>query len=146
MIRVSIFVFCLLFPSLTLAQENASAPDKEEVEEKPLSFWMQMKIEASTDILRSLATEDFAKVKEAATRMRMLNKVEGFVRRRHPEYREQVKRFEAVTDGLIRQADKKNVEGIALEFTQLSLSCIECHRVLRAIERPEKKRPASSPE
>jgi hypothetical protein len=32
---------------------------------------------------------------------------------------------------LIRQADKENLDGAALAYVQLTLSCVNCHKVVR---------------
>lgn len=100
---------------------------------KPLSFWMKAKMDYSTAILRGMAMGDLEEVKTNAERMQALNRVEGFVRRRNPDYARQVDNFDRVTKGLVRQAEIGNIDGIALEFSQLSLSCVRCHQVLRVI-------------
>lgn len=122
-----------------VAQEPATeqAPDQpaesSDPNAKPLSFWMNAKLEYSTAILRGMAMADFEAVKSNAEKMRLLNKVEGFVRRRNPDYSQQVDNFEQVTKDLVRQAELGNVDGIALEFSQLTLSCVRCHQVLRVV-------------
>ncbi len=100
---------------------------------KPLSFWMQAKLDYSAAILRGMAMGDVEAVKKNAKQMQMLNRVEGFVRRRNPDYARQVDNFERVTKDLVRQAELGNIDGIALEFSQLSLSCVRCHQVLRVV-------------
>lgn len=34
-------------------------------------------------------------------------------------------------DEIVRQAKKDNVDGTALAFTQLTISCVNCHKHLR---------------
>ena len=141
MLKMILPLMALFVTSTLLSQEPAarseqakSAEATNSTEEKPLSFWMAAKLEYSTAILQGLATEDFDLIKKNAEQMRLLNKVEGFVRRRNPQYRLQVENFTRVADGLIKQADNENIDGVALEFSQLTLSCVRCHQVLREID------------
>jgi hypothetical protein len=100
--------------------------------EQPSSFWMKKKLDYSQNILAGIATADFDKIVENAEAMRKLSSVEGFIRGRTPGYRTQLHFFEESADEIIRQAKKDNVEGTALAFTQLTISCVNCHKQLRA--------------
>ena len=95
------------------------------------SVWMEKKLTHSQAILRGLAMGDFEDVKYNAGRLKLLNRVEGFVRRRHPNYRVHVNTFSRVAAEIERQAEKKNIEGATLAFNQLTVSCVECHQSLR---------------
>ena len=63
--------------------------------------------------------------------MKGLGKFEAFVRSRNAAYTRQLQAFEDINDEIIRQADNDNVEGVALAFTQLTVNCVNCHKVLR---------------
>jgi hypothetical protein len=99
--------------------------------QQPMSFWMKKKLDYSQNILAGIATGDFDKIAENAESMRTLSKVEGFVRGRTPGYRTQLQIFEEATNEIVRQANKDNVEGAALAFTQVTISCVNCHKHLR---------------
>jgi cytochrome c556 len=98
---------------------------------QPESFWMKKKLEYSQNILAGIATADFEKIVANAQSMRNLSKIEGFVRAQTPGYRAQLHIFEESADEIIRQAKKDNVDGAALAFTQLTISCVNCHKHLR---------------
>ena len=99
---------------------------------QPTSFWMQKKLEYSKNILGGIASADVDTIVANAQSMRNLSKVEGFVRTQTPGYRAQLHIFEESADEIIRQAKKDNVDGAALAFTQLTISCVNCHKHLRA--------------
>ena len=63
--------------------------------------------------------------------MKGLGKFEAFIRSRNAAYTRQLQSFEDINDEIIRQADNDNVEGVALAFTQLTVNCVNCHKVLR---------------
>jgi cytochrome c556 len=101
-------------------------------DEQPTSVWMKKKLEHSQSALRAIAMEDFDSLRASATAMRRLSDLEGFARRTDAkEYRAQLQIFEFANDELIRHAKDKNIDGAALAFTQLTLSCVNCHKHLR---------------
>ncbi|MEQ1826128.1 MAG: hypothetical protein ABL921_09280 [Pirellula sp.] len=99
--------------------------------EKTMSFWMAKKLEHSKSILESLTKGDFEKLATDATKMQLLGKLEGFVRRSNKDYKTQLHSFELANQELIRQANRRNAEGATLAFNQLTTSCVACHTLLR---------------
>ncbi|SMP42738.1 hypothetical protein SAMN06265222_101832 [Neorhodopirellula lusitana] len=102
--------------------------------EQPLDFWMKKKLDYSTGILKGLSMGDFDLIETNANQMRLLNRVEGFVRSRNTGYRGHLRSFERVTDEVIHQAQKQNIEGVTLAYHQLTVSCVRCHQSLRESE------------
>jgi cytochrome c556 len=96
------------------------------------SFWMKRKLELSQKVFAALAEGDFDTIDESARTMAKLNTIERFIRGRNPEYRAQLEIFRFANSELIRQAEKKNIDGAALAFHQLTLSCVNCHKQIRA--------------
>ena len=124
-----ISVACFLLPAcsggaVAKAQEAGG-------KNQPTSFWMQKKLEYSKNILGGIATADFDRIVENAESMRRLSSIEGFIRGRTPGYRTQLQIFEDAADEIVRQGKKDNVDGAALAFTQLTISCVNCHKQLR---------------
>jgi cytochrome c556 len=68
---------------------------------------------------------------EDAEAMQGLSKVEWFIRGKTPGYRTQLKIFLEI----IKQAKQNNLEGSTLAFSQLTISCVNCHKRLRASKR-----------
>jgi hypothetical protein len=99
--------------------------------ERPMSFWMARKLHFSKEILESLTMGEFEELADAAEQMRLLGKLEGFIRRQNADYRIQLRTFDFANQELIRQAKRGNAEGAALAFNQLSNSCVACHIMLR---------------
>ena len=103
----------------------------EKIDDKNPSIWMKKKLDYSQDILAGITMEDFDKIADNARAMKGLGKFEAFVRSRNAAYTRQLQAFEDINDEIIRQADNDNVEGVALAFTQLTVNCVNCHKVLR---------------
>ena len=116
------------FAAVMIAQGDDKQPTEKN---EPVSFWMKKKLEYSQNILAGIANADFDKIVANAESMRRLSRIEGFVRGQTPGYRTQLQIFEESADEIARQAKKDNVDGAALAFTQLTISCVNCHKHLR---------------
>jgi len=132
LIQMTVVVaICVLSAGLSggsFAQGDEKQPGGQE---QPMSYWMKRKLEYSQNILSGIAKSDFEAIESNAQSMRNLSKIEGFIRRQAPGYATQLHVFEESNDEIIRQARKHNVEGTALAFTQLTISCVNCHKHLR---------------
>lgn len=130
--------WCLGLVLLSVFTLSVNCQEKKEGEEakegsEHASVWMRKKMEYSQHLLEGIATADLDMVADNARAMQGLSKVEAFVRGRTPGYRTQLQIFQAATEDIIRQADKDNLDGAALAFTQMTISCVNCHKHLREI-------------
>jgi cytochrome c556 len=119
-----------------MAQEPKAASKGEAAKAEALkgeesSFWMKKKLQYSEQILAGLAKEDYEAIAKNARSMNMLSHMERWVRSSLPEYRAQLRIFENANQQLIRAADAEQLDGAALAYVQLTLSCVNCHKVVR---------------
>lgn len=130
---VTILATCLLAAAATLlAADVERKPPRPTAEQKrDASVWMTKKLEYSKHVLDGLTHGDFALVRKNAEAMQVVGYLEMWDRADLPEYRRQVRYFEAANRELIRQATAKNINGATLAYTQLTLSCVQCHTVVR---------------
>ncbi len=108
----------------------ATSRGQEEDKEKP-SVWMKLKLNYSQSILSGLAKADFGIIGENARSMKTLTQIEKWARRSEPGYQTQLMIFRFANEELIRLSDQENLEGAALAFSQLTLSCVNCHKQIR---------------
>lgn len=94
-------------------QESESNPGSKQVEipevteERPMNFWMAKKLDYSKSILEALTMGDFSRLAVDAERLRVLGKLEGFVRNRNADYRVQMSTFDLATLELVSSAKCK---------------------------------------
>jgi hypothetical protein len=105
---------------------KASSPHQEKA-----SLWMRHKLESSQKILEGMTRGDFQVIEKNATSMQTMSYLEGWVRADTPDYQAQLHAFEHATGSLVRAAQEKNLDGATLAYTQLTISCVQCHRVVR---------------
>jgi hypothetical protein len=142
-------LFCLMvLGGFTLAQQRQEEkatdatpiPTQEKVEiksvpqvvdQQQMSFWMAQKLVYSKALLESLTMGDFDRLAEDAKQMRLLGKIEGFVRRKNADYRMQVNTFDVALQQLIASAEEEEIQGATTAFNQMTSSCVACHALLR---------------
>jgi hypothetical protein len=125
----------VMLASATASQETDSKDKLGPLvtKEQPMSFWMDKKLEYSKKVLEALTSGRYEDIETNAEQMRLLGKIEGFVRRRSPSYSSHLRSFDLATQELTRQSRAKNVEGATLAFHQLTTSCVACHQSLREV-------------
>jgi cytochrome c556 len=111
---------------------RAGAEDKKPADDQDkASLWMKKKLEFTQKILTGLTKGDFDLIKDNAEAMQVVGYLEKSDRANLPGYRQQTQYFDDANKELIRQAKAKNVNGATLAYTQLTLSCVQCHSILR---------------
>jgi cytochrome c556 len=117
-------LIALLVGPIHAQPKKPSEPDKS-------SVWMKMKLTATQNIIAGLTEADFEKVRVSAESMSFLGYLESWTRSNTPEYKRQVTYFDFANSELIRQAREKNLDGATLAYNQLSISCVQCHKIVR---------------
>jgi hypothetical protein len=113
----------------------ATAAEKKPDKKKEASLWMTRKLEFAQKILRGLTEADFELIQKEAGRMQVVNYLEEWDRGDAPEYKRQLSYFEDANKELIRQAKNKNINAATLAYTQLTLSCVQCHNLIRDLKK-----------
>lgn len=122
-------------------RQLAQAQKKEEKPKTPrsrpidqdLRHFMRVKLEASGKILEGLAVEDYALVKEGATKLHEMSTAEKWRVTNDALYRNFSDEFQRVTRELVEAAGEENLDRAALKWMDATMSCIECHRYVRGI-------------
>lgn len=110
----------------------AAEPAADEADPHPASFWMKKKLEYSERILEGLVQEDFDMIAKNARAMNSLSQFESRARGRTAGYRTQLRIFRFANEELIHQAEQERVDGAAVAYMQLTLSCVNCHKLIRS--------------
>lgn len=124
-----------LFSLVTIAAGSANEPEKKSGDQEKASIWMKKKLEFSQNILTGLTEGDFDKVGLNAKAMNYLGYLEKWARADRPDYKRQLSYFEFANQELLRQAREKNVEGATLAYNQLTISCVQCHKLVRDLKK-----------
>jgi len=91
---------------------------------------MQKKLEYSSNILAGLTNEDFELIAENAQSLHDFGK-QRWLETDSPEYRTQNQVFWFTSAALLMAAENKNIDAATLSYTQMTFSCVNCHKLLR---------------
>ncbi len=114
----------------TIAASDAGSNSPDTQKPKP-SHWMERKMRLSKEAFEGIAKGDFDQIRSSARDMKVLSRAEHFVRSKPESYRIQLKLFRFANDELMKAAQSKNIESATLAFNQLTVSCVNCHKIIR---------------
>jgi hypothetical protein len=116
-----------------------AAADDDLKPDQSLSSFMRKKLDASSQILEGLTTEDAELIQKGAKALTELSKAEKWQILSDPEYREYSLDFRINARKLADAAEKGNFDNAALQWFDTMKTCIECHHHVRH-ERAEAKK------
>jgi hypothetical protein len=99
------------------------------------SVWMRQKLTASQNILAALTKEDYDAITLNAKSMLVVGYLEAFARADAPGYREMLGDFAYANRTLVDAAKAKNLDRATVAYLQLTLSCVNCHKIVRDVGR-----------
>lgn len=93
---------------------------------------MKQKLAASEKILEGLALEDYDAIVQHSQRISLLTLEESWNYLQTVDYRRESEEFRRAADAVSAAAKQKNLDGAALAYMQMTLSCVRCHKYLRS--------------
>jgi len=124
--RLAPALLCLLFIGVsgTLGQEPGRKPPKEQ-------NLMKQKLTHAQKLLGALALNDFDAIKENSDRLNDLSKLAAWKLIETPRYENYSDEFQRLTLRMSDQAGKRNLDGVALAYVDMTLTCVKCHQHVR---------------
>jgi hypothetical protein len=126
-----IVVAALAVSLSTLCSPGAGGQEKKADDKDKASLWMKSKLELSKNILSGLTKGDFETVTQNAASMNILTYLEMWSHADRRGYKQQVAAFEMANKELVKQSVAKNIDGTVLAYNQLTISCVQCHKIVR---------------
>jgi cytochrome c556 len=93
---------------------------------------MKQKLAAAEKVLEGLALEDFDTISKHSQRLSLLTLEESWNALSTPDYRRESEEFRRAADSLTDAARKKNLDGSALAYMQVTMKCVTCHKYVRS--------------
>lgn len=131
LIMASAFSVISAYGFYAVAQRPATQDDRAEDSRDKASLWMRHKLSASQKILEGMTRGDYELIQKNAKDMHVLGYLEGAIRSGVPEYKTQLRAFDHALVAIVRNADEKNLDGVTIAYTQMTISCVQCHKVIR---------------
>ena len=122
--------------------EDRKAPDKKAPPPDQVAAVMQRKLKHAQAVLEGIAVNDFDKVIDNANGLIKASQDAGWMVLRTPRYELYSNEFRRSAEEMIKHAKKKNVDGAALAYVDLTLTCVKCHQHVREERMARSDRPA----
>jgi len=101
----------------------------------PLQRLMRSKLARAQQILEGAVTGDAELVARQAQALLALTQQAEWQALDKPRYLTISDEFRRILQRMIAHAQEKNLEGITLDYVQMTLSCANCHKVVRDAKR-----------
>jgi hypothetical protein len=94
---------------------------------------MKKKLSHSQRILEGLALNDFDAIAKNADELIAVSKEVEWKVLKTPQYELYSNDFRRTADTLAKYARDKNIDGAALTYVELTLTCVKCHKHVREV-------------
>jgi hypothetical protein len=98
-----------------------------------LSDLMHKKLEHSQKVLEGLALNDFKMIAQHADELIEISKEAEWKVVKTPQYEIHSSDFRRTAESLIKNAKEKNLDAAALNYVELTLTCVKCHKYVREV-------------
>lgn len=112
-----------------MLQSSASAQDGDKIGD-----FMRVKLIQSQKVLEGLVREDFDAIVKHSQEMSLLSQATNWQVLQTPEYRERSTEFRRSVEALTEAGKKKNLEGAALAYVEVTMKCVTCHKYVRRVK------------
>jgi hypothetical protein len=122
----------LLYAALVvplLVVPSSSQERKKKRESDPL---MVAKLKESQTLLEGLTLNDLAKVQKSAEELLRISKTAQMRKALNtPRYEQHANSFQRSSELVIEKAKEKNIDGAALAYVDMTITCVRCHQHTR---------------
>ncbi len=128
---LAVFV-CLQLAVVVVAQEKPKAKKNLLDENEPnISKFMRAKLNHSQKLIESLALEDYEAMAKSSQEMSLLTLAASWQVLQTADYLHESIAFRKSADALTAAAKKKNLDGAALAYVDMTMQCVKCHKMVR---------------
>lgn len=125
--------FCTL---LVLGYLAVNYANSQEAGQSNKAGFMRLKLEPAKRILEGIALADFQTIKANSEQLRKLSLDEGWMVLQTEAYHQRSQDFKKSLDLISRMCEEKDLDGVALAYMQMTMRCVQCHKMLRDSRKP----------
>jgi len=108
--------------SVALAQSKRNRATKE---------FMRDKLELSQRVLEGIATEDYDLIIAKGAKLSAMSRDSSWQMFENPDYDQQSAIFRRHVNSLVKAAKDKNLDAATLAYVRMTMSCVDCHKLVR---------------
>lgn len=112
-------------------QSTKKGLEKNVRKQTPVQVFMQSKLEDNTTILEGLMTNQFEQIVTASEHLSLMSTATEWHVIQGPIYKQHSEEFRRSVSELKKAAAKENLDGAALAYMHMTMTCINCHKFVR---------------
>ena len=131
-----LLTLALLIPGAPALSGLGQAPQREpkKIADKKTDELMKRKLDSAQKVLEAVALNDFDKIAKHAEELIVIShQAEWKALMKTPEYELNSADFRRHAQDLVKSAKAKNLDGAALAYVELTMSCVRCHKHVRDV-------------
>jgi hypothetical protein len=97
----------------------------------PLKTFMRAKLDHSKGLLEAITTENYDTMAKESQKLIVLTLAEQWQVLETPDYVQQSLEFRRTAGAIREAAEKKNLDGAALAYVELTMKCVNCHKYIK---------------
>jgi len=109
---------------------ETSRPGMQVAQDVPESL-MRQKLDHAQDLLAALSIGDFDRMISNSRELQRISLEARWSQPHSPAYADLGEEFRAALERLVSAAEKQNIDSASLNYVQMVLTCIQCHKVVR---------------
>lgn len=117
----------------------AVAPAQETPQPSSRATFMRTKLVHAQKVLEGIAKENYEEVAKHSEAISLLTMEEQWNVLTTETYLRQSRAFRDAADAITDAAKARNVDAMSLAYVDMTLSCVKCHKQLRAKAKPASK-------
>jgi hypothetical protein len=121
-----ILVASLLAAGIPTMSGHTQQPDK-------VGELMKKKLTFSQKVLEGIALNDPDLITKSAQELILISQKAEWLVLETPQYKLHSNDFRRAAETMIMQAKAKNVDGAALAYVEMTLTCVKCHKHVREV-------------
>ena len=121
----------LLFGLITVLAAGLTTTLAQSRRERAAKEFMRDKLELSQQVLEGVVTENYDLIIAKGTKLSAMTKEADWRLFENPDYELQSQIFRRHVDSLVKAAKGKNLDAATLAYVRVTMSCVDCHKLVR---------------
>lgn len=92
---------------------------------------MKKKLKCSQNVLEAIALNDLDKIADNGDELITISQKAEWVVIKSPQYELFSNQFRKTAEDMVKDAKAKNLDGAALDYMDLTMTCVKCHKYVR---------------
>lgn len=93
--------------------------------------FMREKLDYAQKVLEAIALEDYASITKNSKKLSAMSQEATWQVFQNPDYAQHSVTFRRHVDALAKAAENKNLDGATLAYVRMTMSCVDCHKLVR---------------